>query len=448
MRWRFWMPSGFRPKVEADCEGSNLNSSPRFFYGWVVVAACFVAAFSYGLFYSYSVFFRPLQDTFGWGRALTSSAQTVHYGILACSTFGIGWLTDRFGPRLPLFGGAVAMGLGFGLISQVDNIWQLYLFYGLASVGAGVVWSLPMATVQRWFTAKRSLAMGIAAAGIGAGAMVIAPVASFLILSYGWRTAYVIVAIGIFALLSLAAWVISADPAQKGQTPYNAGAVVAPTTSTDVGRAAVESASLDWTLKQALVTRGFVMPTLVYLLSIFPVLMTMIHIVPFGEDVGIPKISAAGTMSIIGVTSIIGRIGVSSLVERVGWRYSVTIVCGTAALTTLLLLVTSKLWMLYLFAVIFGLCFGANAPLVPGILGSFFGTARLGAIIGACHALTVAGSSTGPFVAGIVFDHTQSYDLAFAIAAVFWALAAVLSLAIRPPQRNAGRGHIRHYGRF
>ncbi|MCX5908657.1 MAG: hypothetical protein NTY64_16145 [Deltaproteobacteria bacterium] len=66
-----------------------------FHYGWVIVATCFTAATSYGLFYSFGVFFKPLQAEFGWGRALTGSVHSIHLVIYALSTFYFGWLTDR-----------------------------------------------------------------------------------------------------------------------------------------------------------------------------------------------------------------------------------------------------------------------------------------------------------------------------------------------------------------
>ena len=146
---------------------------PNFFYGWVIVAACFVAATSYGLFYTFGVFFKSLQDEFGWGRALTGSVHSVHLVIYALSTYFFGRLTDRIGPRRALSLGAFFIGIGLSLCSMITSIWQLYFFYIIASLGSGVTVSLPNATVQKWFIRKRGLALGLVTAGVGATAGVL-----------------------------------------------------------------------------------------------------------------------------------------------------------------------------------------------------------------------------------------------------------------------------------
>jgi hypothetical protein len=106
----------------------NAAEKPTFFYGWVIVATCFVAATSYGLFYTFGVFFKSLQTEFGWGRALTGSVHSLHLVIYALSTYFFGRLTDRHGPRRALSLGALFIGTGLSLCSQISSTWHLYFF--------------------------------------------------------------------------------------------------------------------------------------------------------------------------------------------------------------------------------------------------------------------------------------------------------------------------------
>src|SRR3990172_2733695 len=107
-----------------------------FFYGWIIVAACLVILVISGTtYYSFSLFFKPLQEEFGWDRTLTSSANMVFLLVYAISLYFMGKLADKYGLRLVLIGGALFLGSGFALCSQIHNIWHLYLFLALAALG-------------------------------------------------------------------------------------------------------------------------------------------------------------------------------------------------------------------------------------------------------------------------------------------------------------------------
>ena len=90
-------------------------------YGWVIVLSCFFCCFSYGIFYSFGIFFKHLQLEFGWNRALTSTVHSVHWIFFPLSSLILGWLADRYGPKKPLIGGATLVGLGTVLLSSVQT---------------------------------------------------------------------------------------------------------------------------------------------------------------------------------------------------------------------------------------------------------------------------------------------------------------------------------------
>lgn len=398
-----------------------------FFYGWVIVATCFVAAASYGLFYTFGVFFKSLQAEFGWGRALTGSVHSVHLLIYAISTYYFGRLTDRIGPRRALSLGAVFIGVGLCLCSQIQNIWQLYLFYIIASLGSGVTVSLPNATVQKWFIKKRGLALGLVTAGVGAGTLLLAPLSNSLITLFGWRPAYVIIGLLFWGLLTLNALFMEENPGKKGLKPYG---------WEEKGRLEASSGlkeGQDWPVKDAMKTGAFFLIISIYFFTNLPIHMVMIHIVPYATDLEISKAFAASALGLIGGISILGRIGMGLISEKIGWKWGLFLSCLLSGLMLLWLIGVRNLWMLSVFALLYGFFYGGKITTIPGLIGSFFGTRFLGEIIGAIHAVSLAGGIIGPVLGGYIFDRSGSYRIAFLIAALAFLTSAVLTLFARPP---------------
>ena len=399
-----------------------------FFYGWVIVATCFVAATSYGLFYTFGVFFKPLQAEFGWGRALTGSVHSVHLLIYAISTYSFGMLTDRMGPRRALSLGAVFIGVGLCLCSQIQDIWHLYLFYILASLGSGVTVSLPNATVQKWFIKKRGLALGLVTAGVGAGTLLLAPLSNSLIAYFGWRLAYVIIGLLFWGLLTVNALFMEENPEKKGLKPYGWEGTDRPEASSGIEE------TRDWPVKEAMKTGAFFLIISIYFFTNLPIHMVMIHIVPYATDLEIPKAFAASALGLIGGISMLGRIGMGLISEKIGWKWSLFLSCLLSGLMLLWLIGVRNLWMLSVFAIIYGFFYGGKITTIPGLIGSFFGTRSLGEIIGAIHAVSLAGGIIGPVLGGYIFDRSGSYRIAFLIAALAFLTAAALTLFARPPR--------------
>jgi MFS family permease len=156
---------------------------------WLVVAAAFSSSFVvFGVVYSFGVFLQPIADEFHADSAATSAffsiTAAVYYGLGAFA----GRAADRFGPRAVVAAGAAILGLGLGLTALVDQIWAGYLTYGLGvGIGGACCYVPPLAAVGGWFVKHRNTALGVAAAGTGAGTMAVPPIAAALIHHFGWR---------------------------------------------------------------------------------------------------------------------------------------------------------------------------------------------------------------------------------------------------------------------
>jgi len=401
-------------------------------YHFLVVVCCFFVSASYGLFYSFGVFFKSLQTEFGWSRSLTSSIHSVHLIIFAISSVLMGRLTDRYGLRLAIFTSAILLGVGFSLCSQVQTIGGLYLFYGIASLGSGIIWAPTTATAQRWFARQKGLALGLVAAGVGLGTLIYAPLSNYVIQLYGWRTAYIILGSGTALMLLFVALPVASSPEKMGLTPYGAE-----NSEREVEKYNPLFEVDGWTINEAVRTKTFFGVTFLYFSTLFPIHLIAVHLVPYVLDIGIDRAIAASAFGLVGAFSVAGRIGIPALADRIGWRRGLILTCCGCTIMLLWLTITRKLWMLYMFVVLYGLFYGGKTPLLPGLIGSFFGNRSLAEITGTIHGLSMAFASIGPIIGGWIFDISGSYRIAFFIAAGFWLLSAVLSAVLNPPVRYA-----------
>jgi MFS family permease len=168
--------------------------SGRVFYGWTVVAAAFFVLFmAYGTQYAFGVFFAALVDEFGWSRASLSGVFSLYAAVYSGFALVAGRLTDRWGPRTVIGIGGALLGAGLVAMSRVGALWQPYVLYGtVAALGMSTAYVPCHATVVRWFTRRRGLAVGLASAGGSLGTFVLPPVAHFLVSRLGWRWSYVV----------------------------------------------------------------------------------------------------------------------------------------------------------------------------------------------------------------------------------------------------------------
>ncbi len=401
------------------------NRKPKFFYGYVVVLASFLTSIiAFGTTYSFGVFFKLMLTEFGWTRALTSSAFSLHMVLKGLLAIGTGRLNDRLGPRIVMMACGFFLGLGFLLMSQISNIWQLYLFYGVI-VAIGMSGSLiPLAsTVARWFVKRRGMMTGIVVSGIGFGTVIVPPVANWLIANYGWRTSYIIIGSIALVLIISAAQFLRRDPAQMGQLPYG---------ENEVKPESLNLEARGLSLREATHTRQLWMlffTLLCFSISLFTIL---VHIVPHATDLGISATNAANILAIIGGVGIPSRLIMGSVADRIGNKPAITISFVILLVASLWLLAATELWMLYLFAAILGFGYGGWSALESPLVASLFGLTSHGVIMAVIVLGVSIGGAIGPALAGHIFDITGSYQLAFLVSVVVSIIGLILIALLRP----------------
>ena len=166
-------------------------------YGWAMVLVVFtLSGLAFGSMASISVFLKPVSLEFGWSRGQTSFAYTI--ASFASAAFGVIWgqVADKYGTKWFGLAGAISMSLTLLALSSLDSIYQFYLLYFLfGALGSALLFSPLYANVGFWFRENPGLALGIAASGGAVGQAFIPHLSGILILSYGWQSAYIYLAL-------------------------------------------------------------------------------------------------------------------------------------------------------------------------------------------------------------------------------------------------------------
>jgi len=407
----------------------------RFYYGWIVVAACLgIGIVSYGIRYSYGVFFKSLEQDFDWSRTLTSGVFSVY--MLLCCVFAIlgGWALDRYGPKIVVILMGFFTGLSLLLASYTNSQWQLFISYSfLLAVGTGPTYTVTMATASRWFTDKRGLALAIVGSGAGFGIIVMAPLATYLISGYGWQTAYFV--IGIIALCTMIPFALPLRkaPVAVATTPDEESLETPRPTTLQEQHLKKQG---DFSLPQATKTRNFWLLLFVWLLNSFCLHLVLTHLAPHAIDLGISPMKAAALLTLLGGTSIPGRLIMGRVSDTIGRKQAGIISALCMAGAMLLLALGSDLWILYLFSTIFGFFYGGLDPPIIALIGDIFGMRNIGLIVGVTTVGWSAGAAIGPVLAGYIFDVSGSYFFAFLAGAVGMLIATVLLLLVTRPRQE------------
>jgi len=407
------------------------NKKPKFFYGYIIVLVGFIIlVVMEGTFVSFGVFFESLLTEFGWTRAMTSGAFSLSMILIGLLMVVTGRLTDKFGPRIITTVGGISLGLGYLLMSQVSAIWQLYLFYGvMIAVGLSGGYIPLVATVSRWFVKRRGMMAGIVLAGIDAGIMIMPPLITWLISSYGWRTSYILIGSVVLVIIIAAAQFLRRDPGQIGQLPYGAG---------EVNEQKSDWEGRGFSLREAMCTRQFWILFTAWLCHGFLAFTIMVHIVLHAIGLGISATSAATVLSIMGMLSIGGRVMLGGAGDRIGYKQALIIGFGLMSVAFFELIIAKELWMLYLFTAIFGFGFGGSDTLFTPMTAKLFGLVSLGVISGALVFGFTIGGAIGPVLAGYIFDVTGSYQLAFLICIAVSIIGIILVLLLKPISSEEG----------
>ena len=371
-------------------------------YGWVVVAAAFTLMFvGFSAAYSFAAFFAGFEAEFGASRGEVALVFSVAAFIWFLSGAPAGVLADRYGVRRVALAGVACLAAALWVASLAQSLSVLYATYSIGiGLGVGLTYVPSIGAVQPWFSANRAFASGLAVAGIGAGNIAGPLLAVWWIEQFGWRGAYVGLALFVLVLGGAAAVAIR-------ETEHRAVGM----------REGI-------TLRAALRTTPFWLLFASLMLSCIGLFVPMVHLGPFAVDAGFTQAQGVTLVSLIGLGSLLGRFTIGGPADRLGRIPALSAMYAGLGAMYVLWWAASAYWVLALFAIVFGICYGAYVALLPTIVMDLYGPRSVSGIIGCLYTGCGVGTLIGPWLAGAAYDAWGSYHLPIAAGALFSFAAA------------------------
>lgn len=412
----------------------------RSFYGWRIVAVCFVThCLNVGtVFYSFGVFFHPLSEAFGWTRAQTSWGFSLAAVLGSFYAMLFGRVVDRHGPKPAQIFGALVLALGFVTLACVRSLAQYYLAMGLlVALGSAALGPVSSNTaVARWFVRRRGTALGISTAGLSMGGVIFVPLTQWLIDHLGWRSTFVALGaiVALFGIPPVAIW-MRRSPESMGLAPD--GEPSHPS-SREIGLVEREI-ERSVTAAEAVRTREFWLIAFAFGLTVSGLSAVLLHQIPFLLDQGISPGVASWVLGGTAAVGVVGKLGFGSLIDRGDQRRVILFCFALQALGVSLLFFAASPLVLGVYVLLYGYAMGGNATLQATMVGECFGRAHYGAIAGRMSPVIVTLQALGvPFV-GWVHDRTGSYHAAFLTVVATTVLAALAIAGVRSPRRREVR---------
>ncbi|HZU91589.1 MAG TPA: MFS transporter [Stellaceae bacterium] len=419
-----------------------------FFYGWLLVAIAFVTmAVGVNARTAFSLLFPAMLDEFGWDRGVTAGAFSFGFLVSALVTPFVGRLMDRRGPLLVVELGVVAMGAGLLLASLVHRPWQLYLTLG-ALAGGGVnclAYTGQSLYLTNWFVRRRGLALSIAFSGVGVGAITILPWQGWIVATAGWRSACVWLGILELALLGPLNLLLEKRPEDLGLAPDGM-----PSGGAFAGRAAnvVDHAwaAVDWTLGRALRTGRFWWLAAGYFCGLFCWYVVQVHQTKYLIEIGFAPSEAAWALGLVSLAAIPGQIAFGHLSDRIGreWVWMIGNLGFIACCLALILLRTVPSTALLIAMILAQGTLGYSLTSVMGAIpAEIFEGRHYGSIFGSVMLAAILGGAAGPWLAGVLYDATGGYAIAFWIGAGCSAVSILAIWLAAPGKVRAVAGRAR-----
>ncbi len=393
----------------------------EFARGWLVLLAAFVgisASISSLNYYAAGIFILPLEEEFGWSRAAISGQGVISVAFLGLLSPFVGALIDRVGVRvvasISLVFYAACM---YAMTLFVDSLWSFYILAAatalLAAGSSPVTFSR---AVMGWFDKARGIALGLTLLGTGVAGVLAPLFLSDYVASNGWRMGYQLLAVIVLLAAIFVALFIKNDPIMSQQK--------------DIGLStSAQNTGLSY--NEAFKTPVFYVLASIFILVALAVSGPIIHFIPMLIGLGVSATEAGQLAAIIGVSVMVGRLVTGVLLDCFFAPRVATLLFSLATLGFFLFLWGGANFAIFA-AVAVGISIGGEVDLIGYMVSKYFGLRAYGVVYGSLYAVFVVGAGLSPFLTGVMYDLTGSYQIVFIIAAICLALASFLSLFLRP----------------
>jgi MFS family permease len=398
----------------------------KLFYGWYVALGCGIGlacGLATVLTYTFGVFVTPLRQAFGWSQtevftALFLSVLTITF---VAPLFGL--LVDRLGARRVILVGMIfEAALVASFYFQDANLLTFYLRYiALAVLGVGTTHIAFTRIIALWFDRQRGLALGVTLAGVGIGGFVWPLLTQWAISTFGWRSAWLVIAAAIVVFgCTVILLVVRDSPQSMGLLPDGDAA------GNGKDRTADSGVSSGLTLKQALATRHFWMMLVVFLLIGIGVTSVQVHLVPLLISRGVTPMRAANALSILAVALVFGRVAAGWLMDRFfAPRVAIAFLLGPIVAVGLLATGASG-WLAFVAGILTGLAAGAEVDVTAYLVSRYFGIRHFSSIYAWYYSAYSLGAGLGPLATANAVDRFGGYNEILMVHAVLLLVATIL----------------------
>ncbi|MCI0793135.1 MAG: MFS transporter [Chloroflexi bacterium] len=430
-----------------------IGISRRVYYGWFIVAAAGSMEFANAAsaISILTIFVNPMAEEFNWSRTEISGATSLGAILGASLAPFTGRLVDRVGSRWPLALGGVAVALACVYLSAMQTLLGFYIAFTVSrTADQGLIKIGAVPAVGKWFERYRGRAVALVFFGGSAGIVVLAPVVQIVMVTWGWRAAWLVLGAVMLALGVIPSFLIvrrqpedlglavdgrpaldSVDQNTPGQsTPLAAGST-----------AGSPEAGVEWPLARAVRTPAFWLVLVSLFVASTSSAGVTLHLVPYLTQQGLGAGAAVSVISVLSISSALGILALGFLAERVSPRILLAAVFSLIAVAIGVLLSADSLAKAYAFAVLHGLASGGMNTLAPLLWASYYGRGILGSLHGISRAAQVAGFALGPLVLGIAYDASGTYQTALVYFAFTGVASSLLILAARRPRMAPSRRH-------
>jgi OFA family oxalate/formate antiporter-like MFS transporter len=403
---------------------------------WYIALAGVFMQLALGAVYAWSVFRTPLARQFGWSISEVTLTFTISIFVLGMAAFIGGLWLNRQGPRIVAVTGGALYGLGVFLASfSAHKLWWLYLSYGLiGGIGVGFAYIVPVAVLLKWFPDRRGLITGIAVGGFGAGALIIAPLATHLIQSVGVLNTFAYLGIGYLVVTVVGGLFMHNPPDDwrpEGWTP---------TPSQTSHRAAH-----DYTLSEALKTWQLYALWLLLFLNTCAGISIISQEAPIFQE--LTAVTAAAAAGMVGLVSIGNAFG------RVFWAWVSDFATRRAAFVIMFVVQAILFWfypnistvsLMTMVTFVVLMCYGGGFGTMPAFAADYFGSRNVGPIYGLILTAWGFASAFGPLLIAHMREVDGTYRGALHIIAGVMAASTLLPIVVSPPKVRDAKPRDRH----